>query len=294
MGGFDVFVSTRENGDWTKAKNLGWPINSPDDDLFFVLSADGSTAMMSSFRSDGLGEDDIYAVRFMPDELPVGEPLASAAGAAAPAADNHGVVLITGKVRSLHYLHGLEADIELMDLEDASLVARFRSDAATGEYMVAVPAGRDYALYIKAEGHLLQSEHVHVPEGRQGLSMGLDVELQPLESGKQVALRNLFFATASAELQPASLAEINQLKELLERNAALRLQIEGHTDSDGTAAFNQRLSEARANAVRERLIAQGVAADRLTAVGYGDTRPQAPNDSDANKALNRRTAIQVL
>ncbi|WKZ66966.1 MAG: OmpA family protein [Flavobacteriales bacterium] len=292
MGGYDVFRTRLENGRWTKPENMGWPVNSPDDDLFFVLTADNRHGYLSSFRSSGHGEDDLYQVEFLPD-APMGEPVASAGGApvmtAAPT-----TVLVKGRIRSLQFINGMEADVELMDLTDASLVARFRSDAATGEYMAAVPGGRDYALFIKAEGHLVHSERITVPEGGGALRMDMDVELEPLKSGSSTTLRNLFFATASAELEAASKAELDQLVQLMRANGALRLQIAGHTDSDGAEAFNQKLSEARAQAVRDHLVAQGVDAARLVAVGYGATSPVAPNDTDANKALNRRTELTVL
>ncbi|MBK7383596.1 MAG: OmpA family protein [Flavobacteriales bacterium] len=295
MGGYDVFRSQLIDGHWTKAENMGWPINSPDDDLFFVLSADGTNGYMSSYRADGLGEDDLYSVEFLPNPAArPGEPTASAAGAAVPPEETPMSVLIKGYIRSLHYLNGMEATIELVDLNDATLTASFRSDASNGEYMVAVPAGKEYAMYVKADGYLIHSENIRVPNGERGMNMDLNVELMSLEKGKEAIMRNLFFATASAELQPGSLAELAQMKALLEKNSSLRLEISGHTDSDGNDALNQSLSEARANAVRNHLIAQGIAADRLVAIGKGATKPVAPNDTDANKALNRRTEIEVM
>lgn len=293
MGGHDVFRSVFENGQWSKPVNMGWPINTPDDDLFFVLTANGSTGYLSSLRPDGQGEDDLYRVTFLPDE-PTAELLVNAAGAAPVAEELPSTVLLKGHIKTLRLLANMEASIELMDLSDASLTARFTSDPATGEYMVAVPAGHDYAMYVKADGFVLHSENIHVPDGTKNMELALDITMEPLESGHQATMRNLFFATASAELEQTSLAELNELTELLNKNAALRLEISGHTDSDGSAAFNQKLSEDRAAAVREHLIKQGVAADRLVAIGKGDTMPVAPNDSDENKARNRRTEITVL
>lgn len=293
MGGFDIFRTRLVDGRWTKPENLGWPVNSPDDDLFFALTADGTEGFFSSYRKEGFGEDDIYRVSFLPEE-PVGEATAQASPAAPPIMEEPASVLVKGKVMSLRFLAGMEADIELLDLDDASLVARFKSDAVTGEYMVAVPAGRRYAMYIKADGYLLHSENITMPNGERGLELDLDVRMGTLEAGNLATMKNLFFATGSAELQPASLAELNQLKDLLATHGSLRLEISGHTDSDGGAAVNQPLSEARANAVRDHLVGQGIAADRLSAVGYGDTKPVAANDSESNKALNRRTEIIVL
>lgn len=291
MGGYDVFRSVYENGYWSKPVNLGWPINSPDDDLFFVLTANGSTGYLSSLRADGLGEDDLYRVTFLPDE-PAADLLVNAAGAAPVVEELPSTVLLKGRI--LHLLAGMEASIELMDLTDAALTARFTSDASTGEYMVAIPAGRDYAMYVKAEGFLTHSENIHVPAGVRNLELSIDIPLEPLKAGKQTAMRNLFFSTGSSDLEQASTAELNQLLDLLKSNPSLRLEISGHTDSDGGAAFNQQLSEARATAVRDHLLKQGIDAGRLTAVGKGDTSPVAPNDSEENKAKNRRTEITVL
>jgi len=181
-----------------------------------------------------------------------------------------------------------------MDLQDAALVARFTSDPTTGEYMIVVPAGRDYAMHVKADGYLLHSEHIHVPAGQRGLDLAVDIGMKPLSNGSQMELRNVFFSTGSAELQPTSLAELDQLFQLLQQNADLRLEVSGHTDNAGPPEVNQRLSEARANSVRDHLVAKGIDAGRLTAVGMGDNRPVAPNDSDADRARNRRTEIKVL
>jgi len=298
MGGYDVFRSRLENGQWTKPENLGWPVNSPDDDLFFVLTADGTMGYFSSLRPGGMGEDDLYQVRFLPDEEPTAmlddRTAGAMPGVAEPVIEESGTVLLKGMVKNLRMLAGMEAEIELMDLQDASLVARFSSDATTGEYMVVVPSGRNYAMYVKAEGFLLHSENISVPAGQRSISLAIDIEMEPLESGSQVALRNLFFATASATLEQSSLTELEQLVKLMEGSPALRLEISGHTDSDGSASFNQKLSEARAQAVKDHLLTKGVDPGRLVAVGMGNAQPVAPNDSDANKAKNRRTEIKVL
>jgi hypothetical protein len=191
MGGYDIFRSRLENGQWTKPENLGWPINSADDDLFFVLTADGSTGYFSSLRPDGAGEDDIYVVDFLAgtsgatDDRTVG-----AAKAVVPAPEGAGTVLLKGRVKDLALLGQMEATIELMDLQDATVVARFTSDPTTGEYMIVVPAGRDYAMHVKADGYLLHSEYIHVPTGQRGLDLAVDIGMEPLSNGSRMELRN--------------------------------------------------------------------------------------------------------
>ncbi len=292
MGGYDVFKSELNGEQWSKAENLGWPVNGPDDDLFFVLTADGRTGYFSSVRMSGMGEDDLYRVNFLPEEH--ANDLVSAAGGA-PAADEgtHTTVLIKGNVKDLRLLNGMEASIDILDLADARLVMSVNSDPVSGEYMVVLPAGHAYAMHVRANGFLFHSETIDVP-GSGAREMALNITMQPMESGQQVVLRNIFFGTDHADLDDASLAELGQLLSMLRENPSVRLEIGGHTDNTGTAAHNEELSSARAQAVKDHLIANGIREDRLEAKGYGASKPIAPNDSELNKARNRRTEIRVL
>ncbi|MFZ1688726.1 MAG: OmpA family protein [Flavobacteriales bacterium] len=296
MGGYDIFTSTYTNGFWSKARNLGWPINGPDDDLYFVLTADGQVGYFSSVRSSGLGEDDIYRVRFMPD--PVVDTQADMAdtdgGMPMKDGSEKSTVLIKGHVVTLKLLNGMEADIEIVDVSDASVIARFKSDGKTGEFMAAVPAGRRYAVHMSAPGFLFHSEHIDAPTDGSSVELTMDVSLQPIETGRLEVMRNLFFAKDKADLDQASLGELGQLIEMLRQNPEVRLEIGGHTDSDGSEAHNTELSERRAQAVVDHLITNGIIRQRLVAKGYGPTQPLAANDSSGNKAKNRRTEIRVL
>jgi outer membrane protein OmpA-like peptidoglycan-associated protein len=111
-----------------------------------------------------------------------------------------------------------------------------------------------------------------------------------------IALRNIFFNTASYELLPASNAELDKLVQLLRNNPTLRIELGGHTDNVGNDAANQKLSEQRAQAVREFVVNKGIEGTRITAKGYGETRPvaDADNDTEEGRARNRRTEVTVL
>ncbi len=294
MGGFDVFKSELNGEQWSKATNLGWPVNGPDDDLYFVLTADGSTGYFSSVRQSGMGEDDLYSVNFLPDET--ANDMANAAGGATLSTDGtSGTVMLKGRVRDFKLLAGMEASIDILDLTDAHLVARFHSDAETGEFMVVVPSGHDYAMHVRANGYLFHSENVSVPtDGASVNDLAMDISLQPIEKGQQEVMRNLFFEKDRADLSKNSFAELGQLLSMLRENPSVRVEVSGHTDIDGSASHNEELSSARAQAVADHLIANGIRADRVESKGYGAAKPVAPNDSEENKRLNRRTEIKVL
>ncbi len=295
MGGYDIFSSRLENGQWSKPESLGWPVNSPDDDMFFVMTADGSKGYFSSLRADGLGEDDIYCANFGPlDGSSAENLLVNAAGGATFAAVKPTTVMLKGKVVDHAKQTGVEAHIQFMDLANANLVADFTTDATNGKYLVAVPAGHDYAMYVKANGYLTHSENLPVLEGMQHLDLDLDIAMESIKMGSQVTLKNLFFAFGSAELEQRSLAELNQLEDLLNKNQNMRLIVAGHTDSTGSAELNQGLSEERAKAVVDYLVKRGIRKDRLESSGFGDSQPKVPNNCSYNKALNRRTEIKVL
>ena len=293
MGGYDVFKSSFSDGKWSAAANLGWPVNSPDDDLFFVLTANGTTGYFSSVRPNGLGEDDLYRVDFLP-EANAEETASMFGGGSMALKEGMKTVLLKGKIMDYKALAALEATIELMDLSDARLVATFTSDPSTGEYLVAVPGGRQYAMIVRAGGYLLHSENIAMPQEASALEMNLVIKMQPIEVDHKEVMRNIFFERDKAGLDPASLAEMGHLLNMLRENPSLRLEIGGYTDSDGKDDHNDQLSTERAYAVVSHLVNNGIPSDRLVAVGYGSANPLLPNDSDENKAKNRRTEIRVL
>jgi outer membrane protein OmpA-like peptidoglycan-associated protein len=188
----------------------------------------------------------------------------------------------------------VEADVELFDLGTGRLATAAYSDPQTGEFLVCLPTGRSYALNAGAEGYLFFSESYDVAAGTAEKPVTLEVPLSPLVSGSVIALRNVFFSTASYDLLPASNAELDKLVKLLKSNPALRIELGGHTDNVGNDAANQKLSEQRASAVRDFVVENGIDAARITAKGYGETSPVAPNDTEAGRALNRRTEVKVL
>lgn len=288
MGGYDLFKSSHVDGRWTKPENLGWPINSPGDDQFLVLSADGQYGYFSSVRSGGHGSDDIYRVDFNPEQPSAHTALASA-GAAVPSELDEATVRLIGWVKSLKAMEPLEATVAVMGLKDPDFNLNLKTDPATGRYMAELPAGRKYAVHVRAEGFVLHSEQLAGDPG----PVELDMRLATQEEGAVEVMRNIFFKPDSHALSATSTGELEALLDYLQDNPELRIEVAGHTDIDTGAIPNMELSRLRAQVVVDWLIEHGVQADRLKAIGYGDQRPLAPNDSPANKAKNRRTEIRL-
>jgi len=278
FGGLDIFVSRKEaDGTWGPALNLGHPINTGADENSLLVSADGLLAYFASDRPGGYGDLDLYSFELYEQARPVP------------------VTFVRGRVYDRDTREALEADVMLYDLSTGELATAAYSDPKTGEFLVCIPTGRSYALNSGAEGYLFFSQNYDVQgDGTVQAAFELDVPMSPLKAGATIALRNIFFNTASFDLLKASDVEVDKLARLLFLNPTLRIELGGHTDNVGNDAANQKLSEQRAQAVRESLITQGIEGDRITAKGYGKTKPIATNDTEEGRALNRRTEVTVL
>ncbi|WP_201977276.1 OmpA family protein [Hymenobacter rubidus] len=305
MGGYDIFKSVFENGKWSEPENLGWPINTPDDDVFFVTSASGRHGYYSSDRPGGLGAKDIYRITFLgPEKQPVLSeedqllasrlnPVKQTVLAPAVAVATAQVTILKGTVTDNATKQPLDAAIDLIDNASGQTIATFRSNATSGKYLVSLPSGTNYGIVVRQEGYLFHSENFDLPAGAAFAEVVKDIALKRLEVGTTIVLRNIFFDTGKATLRPESTAELERLQKLLTETPALKLEMAGHTDDVGEAAMNQDLSKRRAQAVVTYLTQHGIAGARLTAAGYGETQPVVPNTSKANRQLNRRTEFKV-
>lgn len=277
MGGLDIYMSRmQEDGNWGPALNLGYPINTSGDENSLLVSADGRLAYFASDREGGFGDLDLYGFELYPEARPTP------------------VSYIVGRVTDKATGKPVEADVELYDLASGHLSTAAYSDPVTGEFLVCLPQGVDHALNASADGFLFYSRNYTYAEIQSGAPYQLEVQLSRPVAGEKIELRNIFFQTASYELLPASTVELDKLVRLLQGNPGMRIEVGGHTDNVGKDADNQVLSERRANAVRDFVLAQGIAADRVTAKGYGAKQPVATNDTEEGRAQNRRTEVTVL
>jgi outer membrane protein OmpA-like peptidoglycan-associated protein len=161
--------------------------------------------------------------------------------------------------------------------------------SSNGAYKGCLPPGK-YYIEIIHKGFFPYKDSVVIPEA--GLKQNF--LLAPVEAEKAIVLRNIYFDYDKATLRPESIEELERVVRFLQENPTLRVEISGHTDSDGSEMYNLRLSQARAQAVVDYLVSRGISPSRLIAKGYGESRPVAPNDTPENKQKNRRTELKIL
>lgn len=305
LGGYDIFVSHKSQGSWSKPENLGYPINTPYDDFFFASTANGKFAYIASNRPEGKGGYDIYKVTFFgPEKSPVTATedylLASIVN---PIKDNSIEATVDVNKKSFTVFKGVtidamtkkpvQADIEITDNATGKVIETFTTNSATGKFIITLASGKNYGIAVKAEGYLFHSENFDIPMGSADNLVNKVIELKNIAIGSKIALRNIFFDTGKSTLRPESNSELDRLVKLMKDVPSLKIEISGHTDNTGSASLNNSLSQDRAQAVVNYLTGKGVAAARMTAKGYGSSMPIASNASADGRQENRRTEFEI-
>ncbi len=277
LGGSDIFYS-RLVGDscWQTPENMGYPINTHNDEQGLIVNAAGETAYFASDRpgSEGL---DIYQFELHPTVRPTP------------------VSYVKGRVYDNSTRQALCAQIELIDLESNHTVSRIESCWEPGEFLMCLPIGKEYAFNVSKEGYLFHSENFALKQLRKAEDpIQLEISLSAIEIGKATVLRNIFFETGKFTLLSQSKTELDKLIDFLANNPQVKIEIGGHTDSVGSAGMNLELSENRAKAVYNYLVENGVEQGRLSFHGYGFTVPVASNETEEGRAKNRRTEFKII
>ncbi len=277
MGGLDIFrVQKDENGEWGEPLNLGYPINTHNHENSILISSDGKYAFFASNREGGYGGLDLYSFE-LPEKL---RPKP--------------ITYLKGVVFDIETKQKLGAAFELINLDDGETVTTSFSNDKTGEFLVALPTDRDYALNVQKDGYLFYSDNFSLKGYHSKVEPFLkDIPLQPIKIGQKIILKNIFFELDKYDLREESLVELNKMLLFLAQNPKLSVEISGHTDDQGSDDYNQELSENRAHAVYEFLIKNGIDKERLSYKGYGESAPIEDNTNAEGRASNRRTEMKI-
>jgi outer membrane protein OmpA-like peptidoglycan-associated protein len=314
MGGYDVFKSTfnPQTNEWSEPVNLGYPINTPDDDIYFVSSKDGKRAYYSSVREDGMGYTDIYMITIpegLKDAAPTVAKLPTEPTPNETPADTTPVVTVPTKPKtgsSLKYVVSvvdaadqttpLPAKVKLVGAKDNVIVAFTPLGDGLFEFNITNPKPKDYRLSVEVDGYVFQNLNIKL-EGAsaQEKTINRKIAMRKLVVGVSSILRNIYFDFDKATFKTESYTELNKLEAMLSQNQNSVIEIAGHTDAVGTKEYNQYLSLRRAQAVKEYLTKKGINTRRIKAKGYGKSKPLASNDDEnGGRELNRRVEFKVL
>jgi outer membrane protein OmpA-like peptidoglycan-associated protein len=274
-GGSDLYMVRKQApGKWSVAKNLGYPINTIEDEGNLVVTSDGTVAYYASDRSDSRGGLDLYTFGLRPDIRPIK------------------TLWVKGKVFDKKTARGLPSAVELADLKTKEIISTVQTDE-TGNYLITLPVGKDYAFNVNRRGYLFFSDNFPLSQRSPDSTYNIDIPLQPLEANATIILKNIFFDVNKYELKTESQVELGNVVKLMKENPTLKIQINGHTDNMGKPADNITLSNNRAKAVVEYITSKNIDAGRLSFQGFGDKIPLADNKTEEGRAQNRRTELKV-
>ncbi|MEZ5034908.1 MAG: OmpA family protein [Chitinophagaceae bacterium] len=272
----DLFYVRRSVGhSWTQPMNLGYPINTVNDEGTLFIAADGVTAYYASDRSDSKGSLDIYSFQLRKDIRPFK------------------TLWVKGIVTDKKTQQPLPSTVQLIDLATEEIITEVQTDV-NGKYLITLPVGKDYAFTVDHKGYLFYSDNFLMLNKSPDSTYQKNIALQPIELNATIVLKNIFFDVNQYELKPESKVELDKLVQLLNENPTMKIEISGYTDNVGQAADNKILSVNRAKAVVTYLVEKNIAAGRLTAKGFGETNPIADNNTEEGRAKNRRTEMKII
>ena len=277
LGGLDIFYCKKDStGNWANPINIGYPINSENDDIAFFVSTDGKTAYFSSNKLSGAGGWDLY-------EFPLYK-----------AARPEKVLFIKGDVKAEQGELLFDAVVEVKSMKTEQ-VTRVEVNQESGQYVgvINVQEDEDVMVTVKTKDYAFNSQYISAADENYHKPSQLDFEMQSIEEGKSFRINNIYFDTDAFDLNPQAQGVLNSFTDFMDLNPSVNVEIHGHTDDVGDNASNLDLSTKRAKEVHDYLIQIGVASNRISFKGFGESKPLVANDSEKNKAINRRTEFFI-
>lgn len=277
LGGLDIFYIRRENNGWSSPINIGYPINSEQDELGLFVSTNGKVAYYSSDKD---GDWNIYSFDLYEKARP------------------QEVVILKGSLIDDSGKPISEAKIEVTYNETGE-TQTFDVNGDDGKYaaVVKVSNPQDVTISVSKEGLAYNAKvvekEVFVNRKSSNIQIG-NIKTDSIKPGQAYQLDEIYFATDSWELNKRSILLLNGFSLYLKKNPTFRISVNGHTDDIGDDEGNRILSQKRADAVKSYLVDKGVDSEQIEAMGFGETKPRVPNTNESNRAKNRRTEFQIL
>jgi len=274
IGGLDIFYIRKEDGKWSKPKNIGYPINTSEDEIGIFVSTDGNLAYYSSRAG---GNWNIYAFELYKEARP------------------QAVAIVKGELKDENGAPVENASIEIA-YGNSDKVEKVKVNGNDGKYAAVVKTNvpQDVMITVKKEGHAFDSKLISKEEITKTTTIkGNNLAVRELKQGAAYTINDILFATNSFALSSKSEFILKQFARFLKENPTITIMIQGHTDDIGDDTQNMNLSKERANEVKRFLEKQGIQSTRMTAQGYGETKPKVPNKDDASRAINRRTDFMI-
>jgi outer membrane protein OmpA-like peptidoglycan-associated protein/tetratricopeptide (TPR) repeat protein len=274
-GGSDLFVLKKlSNGKWGIPENMGYPINTIENEGSLAVAADGYTAYYASDREDSRGGLDIYSFTLPTHARP------------------YKTLYVKGNITDAISKKGLPANLELTDNASGTLINKVQTDEL-GNYFITLPEGKDYTFTVNRKGYLFYSSAYALSGAAPDSTYVKNIALEPIKLASSFVFTQVLFDNNSYALLPASLPELNKLVQILEENPSMHIQISGYTDNIGKPADNLVLSTNRAKSIVNYVSGKGIATDRLSYKGFGSDNPIATNETPEGRALNRRTSFTI-
>ena len=277
-GKSDIFYTKRLDDSWTNwspPRNMGPVVNSPDFDAYYTVSAAGQDAYLVSSRNGTDNSKDIFRI--------------SLAAAFQPEV----VTLVTGKVVDVATGKPIKAIIHYENLLTGEEIGVTETNPVDGSYTIVLPSGVQYGVRAEAKGYLAENANMDVTAKDKYSEQKQDLFLVPFNVGQTVKLNNIFFQQSRYYLTTPSYPELLRLIRILRDYPTVEIKIAGHTDNQGDAALNMKLSVDRVNEVTKYLSTHGIKAERITTEGFGGTKPIANNDQEETRRLNRRVEFTI-
>lgn len=277
MGGFDVFKTRydEEKEAWGEPENAGYPINTGGDDIYFVWNKEGTVGYFASKRSKGYGNTDIYKVNRSKKTEPE--------------------VALKGRiVNKRDTSRSVTAMISVLNKEKDQIENVVNSSPETGRYMVMLKPGIAYQLKIESRNFIPKNMDMKIAAGNGGERRQKDIKLEPIADNKKMVLEQIYFTYDKAELTNKARNKLDRYMTFLSQDIDYIIEVQGHTDSIGSDKYNKVLSQKRAEAVVKYMVQKGMNANKLKAVGYGESKPVADNGTKKGRAQNRRTTFKFL